>query len=247
MKPGLLAIIFAAVVGCLCCCQHVPLHVDVDRNVYPVKGVDLSAHNGDVDFARVAADSVSFVLLKATEGTDFCDARFAGNLAGARANGLKVGAYHFFRFDAQGHQQAYHFMRTVGNAALDLPLAIDVEDWHNAEGVPPSEVVAQLCVMIDVLRSAGHRVMIYTNRNGYADYASQVLAAYPDVEVWMGSPSSLPANADWTLWQHSHEGEVDGVDGAVDINTYKGTRADFDLWSAHGDSINTILNSTSYD
>lgn len=44
------------------------LHYDVDRSVYPVKGVDISAHNGNVDFARLCADTVKFVYMKRHRG-----------------------------------------------------------------------------------------------------------------------------------------------------------------------------------
>ena len=237
MKSPLLALVCAAVACCFCACRHGALHVDVDREAFPVKGIDISAHNGDVDFAQAAADSVAFVMIKATEGTDFCDARFARNRLLARGRGLKVGAYHFFRFDSPGHLQAYHFMRTVGSDSLDLPLAIDVEDWQNAQGVPQAEVVEQLVVMTDVLRSAGHRVMIYTDRNGYADCAEPVLERIPDIGIWISSPSSQPATKGWTLWQHSHEGAVKGITGPVDINTFNGSKADFEKWSEYGHNI----------
>lgn len=239
------AYLCAALVACLCACGHGALHVDVDRCAFPVKGIDVSAHNGNVDFAKVAADSVAFVMLKATEGTEFCDARFSSNRKMAKASGLKVGAYHFFRFDSPGHLQAYHFMRTVGSDSIDLPLAIDVEDWQNASGVPTAEVVEQLLVMADVLQSAGHRVMIYTNRNGYASYAQPLLEQMPGIDVWISSPSSRPSSEDWVMWQHSHEGAVSGINGPVDLNTFNGSAADFERWLAIPDSIkNTPLKPT---
>lgn len=228
----------------LCGCRHGALHVDVDREAYPVKGIDLSAHNGDVDFVQVAADTVTFVLLKATEGTDFCDARFATNLARAKDAGLKVGAYHFFRFDSPGHLQAYHFMRTVGNADLDLPMAIDVEEWQNATGVPYAEVSAQLAEMVEVLQAAGRRVMIYSNRKGYAQYV--LPAAASDMQLWISSPSAEPQVPGWTLWQHSQEGAIRGIDGLVDINTFNGTADEFELWLLP-DSMKPVLTIETYD
>lgn len=223
-------IILLSVSLCLClsACHGSGLHFDVDRSEYPVKGIDLSAHNGIVDFERVKADSVEFVMLKATEGAEFCDAMFARNHSGVVEAGMKVGAYHFFRFDVPGHLQAYHFLSVVQNKALDLPLAIDVEEWQNAGGVPDDEVIAQLRMMVDVLVSSGHRVMIYTNKKGLAAYVQPEFEG--ELPLWISSPSSNPGHRDWSLWQHSHEGAVQGINGPVDIDTFNGTLSQFNAW-----------------
>ena len=69
-----------------------------DRNVYPLRGIDVSNHQGQIDWPRVAKDDVAFAIIKATEGGDFVDKSFARNIEAARAAGLTVGAYHFFTF-----------------------------------------------------------------------------------------------------------------------------------------------------
>ena len=85
-------------------------HVDVDRSRYPVVGLDISSHNGVPDFDSIAAAGVDFVYLKATEGTSFHDPAFMRNYLAAKRAGLKVGAYHFFRFDCDGTRQAALFL-----------------------------------------------------------------------------------------------------------------------------------------
>lgn len=76
--------------------------MEPDRNLYPTRGIDISAHNGTIDFGKVKKAGYDFVIIKATEGTDFKDSMFSDNLRRAREAGLKVGAYHFFRFDTDG-------------------------------------------------------------------------------------------------------------------------------------------------
>lgn len=51
---------------------------------YPVRGIDISAHNGEVDFGRVADSGMEFVIMKATEGATFKDSRFGANYRAAR-------------------------------------------------------------------------------------------------------------------------------------------------------------------
>lgn len=70
--------------------------VDIDKNRFPITGIDISSHNGDIDFDRLVRDSIDFVMIKATEGTTFKDSRFQSNYRQARDAGIKaVGAYHF--------------------------------------------------------------------------------------------------------------------------------------------------------
>lgn len=202
-------------------CRHQPkMHIDVDRAIYPVKGIDVSAHNGTIDFSAVAADTVTFVILKATEGTDFCDANFSANYAAARAAGLSVGAYHFFRFNSPGRVQARHFMESVKDRPLDFPLAIDVEKWGNASSYHPDSVRHQLAEMISELTDSGYHVMLYTNRHGYETFIKDGFAHLP---LWICSLSRPPSIEGWTLWQHSHRGRVKGVRGDVDLNTFRRT------------------------
>lgn len=203
-------------------------HVDVEREQYPVVGVDLSAHNGDVDFMRVAADGVDFVFLKASEGEDFRDPKFSHNYREARAAGLKVGAYHFFRFDADGYLQGRNFLAAVDSLDLDLPLAIDVEDWSNPEGFTPDEIVSGLRGMIIALEGCRHKVILYSNKQGYNRYIKDRL---DEMSVWLCSFTNPPIPGDgWVLWQHSHRSHVDGINGDVDLNTFNGDSLMWEQW-----------------
>ena len=213
-------------------------YVDVPRDEYPVVGVDLSAHNGRVDFGRVAADGVDFVVLKATEGVSFCDSEFARNYGEARTSGLKVGAYHFFRFDCEGDRQARHFLSVVDSLDLDLPLAIDVEDNGNPDDINATLVAARLGAMINSLDSAGRKVMIYSNKRGISRYIS---GRFDDRPVWICSFTNPPlAGGRWTLWQHSHRSRVDGIKGDVDLNTFNGDSADWTRWLAAFEPTNAM-------
>ena len=107
----------------------------VDRNKYPILGIDVSAHNGDIDFNKVKADGYTFVFIKASEGEDYHDSKFLTNYENARKAGLKVGAYHFFRKKTDGLNQAKNFLEMVAGRNLDLPLVVDVEDWSNDEQI----------------------------------------------------------------------------------------------------------------
>lgn len=108
---------------------------EADLTEFPVRGIDISSHNGSVDFDRAASMGFRFVIMKASEGSDFKDAAFIDNIRRAREAGLKVGVYHFFRFDADGRMQALNLLHSVRGRRLDMPLVIDLEEWGDRKSV----------------------------------------------------------------------------------------------------------------
>lgn len=196
-----------------------PAHVEVDRAVYPMHGIDISAHNGDVDFDSVVAQGVDFVYMKASEGATWRDARFEENYRNAKKAGLEVGAYHFFRFDVPGWKQSVNILRTLQGHHISLPIAIDVEEWGNPADHTTEEVVANLRSMVELLRQNGREPIIYTNKNGYYRFVHN---RFDDVGLWICSFTTPPV-ADqhrWLLWQHSHKGRLGGLNGDVSFDTF---------------------------
>src|ERR1700749_3727981 len=63
---------------------------------YPVRGIDISHHQGAIDWRRIAEQNIRFAWLKASEGAGWADPTFADHLSNAHAAGLAVGAYHYF-------------------------------------------------------------------------------------------------------------------------------------------------------
>lgn len=202
------------------------LDVSPGRARFPVKGIDISHHNGPVDFRAVAADSVDFVIIKATEGVSHTDSCLMRNYEGARAAGLMTGFYHFFRFNRGGVRQGRHFLNTVKSLRSDLPLVIDFETAANPE-TDYYLVVGRLRDMAAYLRRHGRRVMIYCNHKEYDRY---IRGTFDDLDLWLAS-GRLPDGDDRRhLWQHSHNGHVAGITKPVDINTFNGSRDDFYEW-----------------
>lgn len=190
---------------------------DPSRELYPLRGVDVSAHNGDLDFAAMKADGIDFAYIKATEGTDFIDRSYVANVAGARRAGMPAGAYHFFRFDTDGEMQALNFLWALRGRDFALPPAIDVEEWGNPDGHATALIVERLRRMIDVLGEHGYRPVLYTNKDGYYRF---VRGNFDDYPLWICSFSDPPLDrrARFTLWQYTHRGRVGGASRAVDLN-----------------------------
>lgn len=200
-----------------------PPYVDPER--YPVRGIDVSSHNGPMNLDAVRNDGYDFIFIKATEGVSFVDENFKMNYWKARHAGLKIGAYHFFRFDKDGVEQAIHFLKVIGEHKTDFNLVIDIEDAGNAKGIAPELVTERLVSMVEYMNLRGFRPMFYTNRDGYEKY---LMDTYPGYPLWICSFNENPIDADWTFWQYDHHGKVAGVRGDVDLNTFIGSREDWE-------------------
>ena len=208
--------------------RHHP-NVVVDRMEYPVVGIDISKHNGIVDFQQIAADSLSFVFIKATEGNEYVDPTFERNYALAKQAGLKVGAYHYFRMAKNGTVQAYNFLKAVKGKEIDLPLVIDVEEWGNDLFVDRDEAVKRLMKMVECIEENNYKVMIYTNKDGYKKFIRQNL---DDKLLWLCTfrqPAKV-VDYNWTILQYSHWGEVAGINGEVDLDVFNGDRRAWERW-----------------
>lgn len=197
---------------------------------YPIRGVDVSRHQGRVIWNSVAKNGIRFVYIKATEGGDFQDAQFTENLRDARVEGLACGAYHFFSLKTSGAIQAENFIKTVPKDAVVLPPAIDLESWGNASARPsPEAFQAQLVVYIEAIRKAYDREpVIYTP----GDFASVYLKNFPIKQFWVRdilfSPGFDGTKA-WSFWQFTERAKVPGIKGFVDADVFNGSATDFEV------------------
>lgn len=200
----------------------------VDR--FPIRGLDVSRHQGPIDWERVARDpQLRFVWIKATEGGDWTDPRFDENWDGARAAGLVVGAYHYFTLCTPGSAQAAQFLRTVPATSDGLPPAIDLEHEGNCGGRPSTaDLLAEVAVFLDAVEGGlGKRPAIYTTRAFHRDHLRGALLDHP---LWLRDVVIEPGQVDgrpWTVWQHWSRARVPGIDGFVDRNVFRGDEADF--------------------
>jgi lysozyme len=181
-----------------------------------VYGIDVSSHQGRIDWRRVAADDIAFAYIKASEGGDFTDARFRENWAAAHAAGVDRGAYHFFTLCRPGEQQAEHFLRTAPVAPAALPPAVDLELIGNCDDRPdPAHVYAELDAFLDRLEMEwGRPTLLYVGDDWESRYP---VLARSDRPRWLKSFVGRPGPG-WSVWQLHGFAHVSGVRGGVDLN-----------------------------
>jgi len=184
-------------------------------------GIDVSNHQGEIRWDQVAASNISFAYIKATEGQDFRDRRFAANWAQARAAGIARGAYHFFTLCSSGAAQAKNFLAALPADPDALPPAVDLEFSSCSQRPDRATVQSQLRTFVNLVEArVGQPVVIY----GLAAFEK----AYPIESVlprdrWRRSLFRRPVRHDWAIWQVSSLTRVKGIDGPVDLDVRRGS------------------------
>ena len=206
----------------------------VDPNEpYPVKGVDVSEHQKDIDWKGLASEDISFAFIKATEGSSYVDKRFEENWKHANRTDLKVGAYHFMSYDTPGKSQAENFIKQVHWRFGMMPPVVDVEFYGDYISSHPkkSQMYDVLDVILDEFEAKyGRRPIIYTNTYIYKNYIS---GRYDDYPIWISDPGlseKLPDGREWTFCQYTFKAKSKYIaDGKkyVDMNVFNGSRWEF--------------------
>lgn len=191
-------------------------------------GIDVSTHQKDVDWQAVAADGVSFAILRLghrgyTEGGLFLDQTFEQNLQGALEAGLEVGVYFFSQAvtPEEAEEEADYVVAALKGQKLAFPVAFDWESipgddarTDGLDGETMTRCAAAFCARI---QDAGYRPAVYFNQTqGYLHYDLRDLTDY---DLWLAEYGPTPDfYYHFDLWQYSHTGQVDGIQGEVDMD-----------------------------
>jgi lysozyme len=198
-----------------------------------VPGIDVSYHQGSIDWGQVASSGTRFAFIRATAGTLTADTAYQANRSGARAAGVAVGSYHFANPDTAPNDALNEANWFLANATVASGDLVPVLDFETANGLDAVFLATWAQTWLDRVQAVtGARPLIYTNssfwsasmansdafgRSGYGLWiASWTTAAQPTV------PAASWGGAGWTFWQHSSAGAVPGIAGAVDLDRFAG-------------------------
>ena len=184
------------------------------------RGIDVSHHQKDIDWKKVAADNVQFVYIKATEGATYQDPMFKKNIEGAQKAGLLVGVYHFFRMTSTPEEQFENFKRAMKGYKMDLVPMIDVEPTDKEmKGKSIKDLQKNLDKFIALVKAEyGVPPMIYGTQRSYNTYCAP---KYNNYHLYIGrygknSPEII-GKGTYTIWQYTETGKINGIQVAVDI------------------------------
>lgn len=200
----------------------------VDGEVRSQLGVDVSDHQGAIDWNAVAADGVDFAFVRVgnrgyTEGALYADARYAENIDNATSAGLDVGAYFFSQATSveEAREEADFVLQLLAGRYLAMPVAYDHEPVADAAGrannVDRETLTACARAFCERLEQGGYDTMIYGNSGDMARYDRAELGERP---VWFAEYDSAEPHAqfDFAIWQYTNGGTVAGIATAVDLN-----------------------------
>lgn len=192
---------------------------------YIIRGVDVSHHNGTINWPQLKNEGIAFAYIKTTEGMSHTDSNYKANYAQAKQADIKVGMYHFYTFGLDGKMQAQHFIRHASVAGADLIPAIDVEHSPSNHYSSNKDYREQVIIELQQLENSiyqhyGVHPLIYTNKDCYKLYIKD---RFPQNLIWMSNLHNEPTVEDneWVIWQFSHTGRLNGVKGNLDLNYFR--------------------------
>lgn len=187
-------------------------------------GIDVSNNNGSIDWNKAKTSNVEIVLIKATESNWFKDKYLKANYNGAKANGIKVGIYHFFRCDRNAREQAEFFVnyiKEVGATNYDCKLCLDIETTEGQSGNTITTMAVEFLERVKEL--TGKEVMIYTGPSFANSYLDNRLSKYPCWIAHYGVSKPMPTHvwgSNYAGHQYSSTGRINGVSGNCDLNNF---------------------------
>ena len=220
-----------------------------DGHVVSRLGVDVSDHQGDIDWASVAADGIDFAMVRLgyrgyTEGALNEDARATTNIDAAQRAGLDVGAYFFSQATSaeEAREEAEFVLSILDGRALELPVAFDHEPIvgatgraNDVDGAVLAECASLFC---ETLEGAGYSTMVYGNRqdlerfveaggtqlDGSAGAARTLEEELGERPIWFAEYGVATPTAPLTfaIWQYTNLGTVAGISTTVDMNLMLG-------------------------
>ena len=190
-------------------------------NIY--NGIDVSNYQRNIDYEKVRMAGIEVVYIKATEGQTITDAYLRQNYENAKANGLKIGFYHFVRAtnNSQAIAEAEYFAKVISGMTADCRLAMDFEVFGSLTNEEVNEISFTFLRKVEELTEK--EMVIYSNTYSARTVFSQELAnQYPlwVAEYEVNEPQN---NGKWNTWigfQYTDKGIIDGINGYVDRDRF---------------------------
>lgn len=198
-------------------------------------GIDVSSHNGTIDWAKVKASGVEFAMIRCgyrgyLTGKIVTDATFNYNIENAYKNGIDVGIYFYSTAtnEQEALEEAAYVIERIKEVAakgvrLTYPVAYDFEEFYNtdtrsrAKGLEAAQISANTTAFLDYIKAQGYTPMLYAGKNpikkywlpGMAEKYNFWLAHYTEATEYDGK---------FFMWQYTSGGSVDGIPGRVDLD-----------------------------
>lgn len=202
-----------------------------DENFTSSFGIDVSEFQDEIDWKKVAKDSVEFAYLRigrrgATTGLLYDDSHFEENYKGAKDNGIKVGIYFFSQAanEKEALEEADWVLKHLKNKEIDLPIVYDLEEViledepSRLEGISKEQLTANALTFLKEIEKSGYEVMVYTYLYWAENfYDMESISRYP---IWFAQYDVEAPTLQYPLcmWQYSNQGTIHGIKQPTDLN-----------------------------
>ena len=185
------------------------------------KGIDVSKHQGNIDWNKVKADGIEFAIIRIGYGGSepVKDSKFEENYKNARAVGIKVGAYLYSYANSQSDidKEKASVKTWLNGRVLDLPFYIDVEDKKTQGDLSVSALSNLVNSFCEFIENLGYWAGIYANKNWLETKLD--MNKLNKYTVWVAQWTTNPTyQGSYAMWQYTSNGSVDGISGRVDMN-----------------------------
>ncbi|MCD8067778.1 MAG: hypothetical protein LUE87_02580, partial [Lachnospiraceae bacterium] len=194
-------------------------------------GIDVSSHNGSIDWSAVANSGVSFAIIRCGyrgygSGVLVEDSRFRANIQGAINAGVKVGVYFFSQAisSTEAVEEASMVLQLVSGYSLSYPIYIDVEYSNSshdgrADSLSVSERTAIVKAFCQTVVNSGYSAGIYANKTWLTSFLD--MSQLSSYKVWLAQYAAAPTySGSFHMWQYSATGSIGGISGNVDLNLW---------------------------
>ncbi len=205
-------------------------------------GIDVSVHNGSINWSKVKASGVSFAFIRCggrgwgEAGNCYEDTRFAENIKNAKAAGVKVGVYFFSQAKTayEALEEASLTLAKLNGMSLDLPVVMDweTESYYRTWKLGAEDLKNCITAYCSTIAQNGYTPMVYldgSNINRLGGYFGDVFSKY---KLWYAYPYAVYKDGSWyktgdtvpprsysyAYWQYSWHGKVPGISTEVDLD-----------------------------
>ena len=204
-----------------------------------MEGIDISSYSGTIDWDKVKKSGVDFAMVRiggrgyGSDGKMYSDDSALSYIKGAKAAGIKVGVYFFSQAvnNDEAIEEADYIKSLLGDETIDFPVAYDWEiikdDDARTDSVSAAQATACAKAFCNRVKELGYTPIIYSpSKELYFKYDLTQLA---DFDFWYCEYANVPTfYYQFSMWQYSSSGKVDGIEGDVDMNICFTNIADYD-------------------
>lgn len=199
-----------------------PIYNEKNKNLDIFKlGIDVSEHQGVIDWKAVSKGSVDFAIIRAgyawNDTNDHTDKYFKQNVDQAKKHNIPIGAYHYSYATTveEAEKEAAFFLSLVDGIQFDYPLYYDIED-ECQDDLSQKELTDIVIAFLEEVKKAGYYVGLYTNPSHIEQLDMERLKEY---DLWIANYNVQNIyEGPFGMWQYTCFGKVHGIEGDVDLN-----------------------------